>query len=132
MVRLLNPPGLGRPRGYNHGAQAGNLLFVSGQVGARPGADGRRAVSGGMAEQFAAALDNVLEVVRAAGGQPEHLAEMTVFVTDLEAYREARRAIGRAWKQRLGAHYPAMTLVEVRGLLEPGSVVELRAVAALP
>jgi enamine deaminase RidA (YjgF/YER057c/UK114 family) len=117
--------------GYTHGVQAGKLLFVSGQVGAKPDGDGLRVVSHDFAPQFEAALQNVLEVVRAAGGTPESVVEMTVFVTSMAQYRAARRELGQAWKRHFGSHYPAMTLVEVQGLYEPGSLVEVRAVAAL-
>ena len=67
----------------------------------------------------------------AAGGAPEDLAKMTVFVTDLDAYRSSLRAIGQAWKARLGKHFPAMALVGVAGLVEEGAVVEIEAVAVL-
>ena len=70
-------------------------------------------------------------VGRAAGGAPEDLAKMTVFVTDLDAYRSSLRAIGQAWKARLGKHFPAMALVGVAGLVEEGAVVEIEAVAVL-
>lgn len=132
VARPVNPPSLGKPSGYAHGMLAGKTLYVAGQIGALPDKDGAlRVVAPEFARQFEAALDNVLEVVRAAGGRPEDLVEMTVFVKDLEAYRAARSALGPAWRKRLGSHYPAMTLVEVSGLLEPGAVVEIRAVAAL-
>lgn len=132
VARPINPLSLGKPVGYAHGMLAGKTLYVAGQVGARPDKDqALRVVSPEFGAQFEAALDNVLEVVRAAGGRPEHLVEMTVFVTDLGAYRAARGSLGNAWRKRLGSHYPAMTLVEVSGLLEPGALVEMRAVAAL-
>jgi enamine deaminase RidA (YjgF/YER057c/UK114 family) len=132
VVSPVNPPGLGRPQGYAHGMRTGQLLFVAGQVGARPDKDGAlRIVSPDFAAQFEVALGNVLEVVRAAGGKAEGLVELTVFVTDLEAYRAARPALGQAWKRLLGKHYPAITLVQVAGLYEPGSLVEIRAVASL-
>lgn len=128
----VDPPSLGKPVGYSHGVRTGPLLFVSGQVGALPDKDGAlRMVSPSFAAQFDQALANVLEVVRAAGGKPEGVVEMTVFVTDLAAYKAARRDLGETWKRRLGKHYPAMTLVEVKGLYEPGCLVEIRAIASL-
>lgn len=129
--KLVNPPALGKPVGFTHGVQAGNLLFIAGQIGAEPHGEGLRVVSPDFAPQFDAALGNVLEVVHAAGGKASSVVEMTLFVTDLEAYRAARGALGEAWKRRMGRHYPAVTLVEVSGLLEPGALVEIRAVAAL-
>ena len=74
----------------------------------------------------------MLAVVRAAGGEPEHIGRMTVFVTDLPAYRGARAELGAVWRARMGRHYPAMALVEVRGLVEPGALVEIEATAVLP
>lgn len=131
-VTKVNPPALGKPVGYAHGVRAAGLLFVSGQVGCRVAADGVTLVpvSGDLGAQFEQALANVMEVVKAAGGEAGDLVEMTVFVKDVEAYRAARPAIGAAWKKLLGRHYPAMTLVEVSGLFEPGTLVEIRAVAA--
>lgn len=129
---VVSPPSLGPAIGYSHGVRAGNLLFLAGQIGAEPEGDGRlRVVAGGMAAQFAKALENVATVVREAGGTPAHIVEMTVYVADLDAYRAARKEIGEAWRRVVGRHYPAMTLVQVAGLLEEGAVVELRAVAAL-
>jgi enamine deaminase RidA (YjgF/YER057c/UK114 family) len=128
----VNPKALGKPIGYSHGVRAGNLLFTAGQVGARPGADGKLVVvSPDFAAQFEAALENVLAVVAEAGGRPESIVELTVYVKDVAAYGAARKAIGAAWKRLFGRYYPAITLVEVSGLFEPGTLVEIRAVAAL-
>ncbi|HVL87437.1 MAG TPA: RidA family protein [Candidatus Thermoplasmatota archaeon] len=130
--RIVNPPALGPPKGFSHGVAAGDLLFVAGQVGATPAGDGTwRVVSTDFAAQFDKALENVLAVVEAAGGSAADLVEMTVFVTDLAAYRAARPKLASIWKSRLGRHYPAMTLVAVAGLLEEGALVEIRAVAAV-
>jgi enamine deaminase RidA (YjgF/YER057c/UK114 family) len=128
-LEIVNPPQLARPRGYSHGIKAGGeLLFVAGQVGWD--AEGRL-VSEDFAAQFVQALDNVLAVVRAAGGGPDCLARLTVYVTDKAEYVASAKALGAAWRQRLGRHYPAMALVEVRSLLEPGARVELEATAVL-
>jgi enamine deaminase RidA (YjgF/YER057c/UK114 family) len=110
------------------------ILFVGGMVGWRAVADSPEGVfdTDDLGEQFAVALDNVLAVVRVAGGEPHHIARMTVYVTDLDAYRKATPAIGRAWKERLGRHYPAMALVCVAGLLEPSAKVEIEATCVLP
>ena len=131
MSRLLavNPETLAPPRGYSHGMKgSGELLFVAGQVGwDREG----RLVSADFVEQFARALDNVLEVVRAAGGQPASVGRMTVFVTDKAEYLERTRDLGEAWRSRMGKHYPAMALVEVKALLEEGAKVEIEATAVV-
>ncbi len=125
----INPASLAKPRGYSHGMKGeGQILFVAGQVGwNREG----RLVSADFVEQFAQALDNVLEVVWAAGGKPESLARLTVYVTDKAEYLRRLRDLGAAWRRRLGRHYPAMALVEVKALLEDGALVEIEATALL-
>ena len=128
----VDAPALGKAIGYAHGMRVGDVLFTSGQIGARGSADGSlHVVSPDLAAQFEKALENVLEVVRAAGGRAESIAEMTVYVTDMPAYRASRKEIGAAWRKHLGRHFPAMTLVEVKSLVEPDAKVEIRAVASL-
>jgi enamine deaminase RidA (YjgF/YER057c/UK114 family) len=128
-LALVNPASLARPIGYSHGMRGrGELLFVAGQVGWD--AQGRM-VSDALVPQFAQALDNVLAVVREAGGAPESLARLTLFVVDAGEYEAQRGPLGEVWRARMGRHYPAMTLVEVRALLEPGARVELEATALL-
>lgn len=125
----INPDSLARPRGYSHGMKGrGDLVFVAGQVGwNREGL----MVSDDFVVQFAQALDNVLEVVRAAGGSPTSLARMLVYVTDKQEYLRRAKDVGQAWRQRMGKHFPAMALVEVKSLLEQGAKVELEAVAVV-
>ncbi|MDE2662000.1 MAG: RidA family protein [Gemmatimonadota bacterium] len=132
VFEVLNPAALGEPRGWNHGLLApsgGRVLFVAGQTAT--GSDGHVETSD-FAAQFALALDRVLAVVRAAGGEPSHIGRMTIYVTDLAAYRDARSELGTAWRARLGRHYPAMALVEVSGLVDAGAQVEIEATAVLP
>jgi enamine deaminase RidA (YjgF/YER057c/UK114 family) len=129
-LELINPPELGRHSGYSQGvkSQAGPLLFISGQVAWD---EQSRIVSADFTEQFAQALFNVLTVVRAAGGQPECLVRLTIYVTDRNEYVANAKQIGEAYRRQVGRHYPAMTLVEVKGLLEEGAKLELEATAAL-
>ena len=129
-LELINPPELGKHPGYSQGvtARAGALLFVSGQVGWD---EAGRFASGDFAAQFSRALANVITVVRAAGGRPENIVRMTLYVVDRAEYLAARERIGAAWRQQMGSHYPAMTLLEVKGLLEPEARLELEATAAL-
>ena len=128
----INPEALGAPRGYSNGMLApagGRLLCVAGQVGW----DGaQQIVSPDFTSQFARALDNVLAVVRAAGGAPEHLARLTIYVTDREEYLASAQAVGAAYRERMGRHFPAMALLEVAALLERGAKVEIEATAVLP
>lgn len=130
MLDVVNPSALAKPRGYSHGvAGAGRLLFVAGQIGWTP--DGTL-VGPRLADQFDQALANVLTVVAAARGGAWSIAKLTIFVTDAGAYAAARPEIGQRYRARMGRHYPAMTLVEVRALLAPGALVEIEAFAILP
>lgn len=125
----VNPDSLAPPVGYSNGILSeGRLLFVAGQVGWTREA---RIVSDDLVLQFAQALDNVLDVVWAAGGRPEQVARLTLYVTDKAEYWQRRKAIGEAYRKRMGRHFPAMTLVEVRSLLEDGARVEIEATAVL-
>lgn len=127
--RVVSPTSFPRPRGYANGIVAeGRFLHVSGQIAWDKEA---HLVSADFATQFLQALDNVIAVVREAGGGAESLVKLLVFVTDLEQYRAATRAIGEGWRERLGKYYPAMSLVKVAGLLEPGALVEIEGVAVL-
>ena len=129
MPEIVQPPGWPRPRGYANGMIAtGRLLAIGGQVGARPGAPLER----GFVAQFAAAVDNVVAVVAAAGGQPTDVVSLTLFVTDQHAYHTATKEIREVWRARFHDHYPAMALVEVKGLIEPEALVEIQGLAVLP
>jgi enamine deaminase RidA (YjgF/YER057c/UK114 family) len=130
-MQIVNPPELGRPRGFAHGvvSPAGaRVLFVAGQTAAD--ADGTPLVSD-FDTQFASALAKVLLVVRAAGGTPTDIARMTIYVTDMTAYRACRHRLADVWKQQMGTHYPAMALVAVSGLVDDGATVEIQADAVL-
>ncbi len=128
---IVNPEALGAPKGWNNGilaAREGRLLFVAGQAGWSHDAAG---APPDFAGQFARALDRVLAVIRAAGGHPGDLARLTVYVTDLADYRSSLAALGEIWRERLGRHYPAMALLEVKGLVDRGAVVEMEATAVI-
>jgi enamine deaminase RidA (YjgF/YER057c/UK114 family) len=128
--QVITPPHFPKPRGYANGVVAqGRTLHIAGQIGWDKDA---RIVSPDFATQFLQALDNVIGIVREAGGATEHLVKLLCFVTDLDAYRSATKAIGEGWRGRMGTYYPAMSLVKVAGLLEPGALVEIEGVAVLP
>jgi enamine deaminase RidA (YjgF/YER057c/UK114 family) len=131
-MQVVNPSGLGRPRGFSHGVIASpgtRLLFVAGQTAA----DEHGHVSEReFVAQFDAALGKVVHVVRAAGGDAGHIARMTIYVTDLDAYRVSRSLLAEVWKTHMGAHYPAMALIQVAGLVDHGATVEIQADAVLP
>jgi enamine deaminase RidA (YjgF/YER057c/UK114 family) len=123
----IKVPGWPAPRGYANGRTGhGQVVHIAGQIGWD---EQGKLVSPELVPQFARALDNVLAVVRAAGGSPEDIATMTMFVTDITAYRGAGKELGAAWRARLGKHFPATTLVAVSALVEPGAVVEIQATA---
>lgn len=116
------------PRGYADGRIGrGPVLHVAGQVGWKEG----RFEAKDLVGQFAQALDNVLAVLAAAHAHVEDLAEMTIYVTDIAAYRASRKELGPVWRARMGSHFPAMALVAVSALVEPEAVVEIQAVAYL-
>lgn len=126
----INPQSLGAPRGYSNGilAAPGRMLFVAGQIAW--GAD-QKLVSDDFAEQFGQALNNVVAVVRAAGGTPEDLCRLTIYVTDKKRYIAGIKAIGAKYREAMDRHYPTMALVEVADLLEEGALVEIEGTAVL-
>lgn len=130
-MKVLHPAGFPPARGYSNGISAhGRTVHVAGQVGWE--ADGTFATDE-LVPQFSRALDHVLAVVRAGGGEAHHIASMTVYVTDMAAYRAAASGGGlsAAWRERMGRHYPAMALVAVSELVEPRAKVEIQAVAVV-
>ena len=129
-VRIVNPPGLAPPVGYAHGVvvPAGRaVLHLGGQIGW----DAQGVLEPDFIRQFARALANIVEVVKAAGGTPEGIVALRIHVLDTEEYRAARRELKDIWRGLLGSHYPAMTLVQVAGLYEPGARVEIDGTAVL-
>jgi enamine deaminase RidA (YjgF/YER057c/UK114 family) len=128
---FINPESLGAPRGYSNGVVApagGRLLFIAGQIAWD---SSQRIVSHDFVEQFHQALSNLMTVVREAGGTPEQVARLVVYVTDKEEYRARTQEIGERWRALLGRHFPAMALVEVKGLLEPDAKVEIEGIAVI-
>lgn len=131
-MQILNPPELGRPRGFAHGVLTeadARMLFVAGQTAVD---EAGRVSAPDFAAQFDVALDKVLCVVRAAGGEPRHVARMTIYVTDIAVYRESRPKLADIWRRAMGSHYPAMALVAVNALLDQDALVEIQADAVLP
>ena len=130
-MQQINPEPLGQPRGWTNGMlapPASGILFVAGQTARDPAG---RIVEGGFVDQWEQALANVLMVVESAGGKPINIARMTVFVTDLGEYKRSQKDIGAVWKARMGRHYPAMSVVEVTGLVDEGAMVEIEATAVI-
>ncbi len=128
----INPEVLGAPLGYSNGMLAppgARLLFVAGQIAWN---DKQQIVSDAFDVQFGQALKNLLSVVSEAGGGPEHVGSLTIFVTTKEAYLTNLKLVGAAYREVMGRHFPAMALVEVAGLLEPRALVEIQGIAAIP
>jgi enamine deaminase RidA (YjgF/YER057c/UK114 family) len=129
--QLVQPLGWARPKGYSNGVVAkGRMVFVAGQIGWDP-TSSKPKLGKTFAAQFDQALSNALAVVREAGGRPEDLARVTIYVSDKAEYLASTKKIGEAWRKRVGHHYPAMTLVEVSSLLERGAKVEIEVTAVV-
>jgi enamine deaminase RidA (YjgF/YER057c/UK114 family) len=129
-LTVLQPPGWARPRGYSNGIAAyGRMVFVAGQIGWD---ENCRLVSGDFAEQTKQALRNVVAVLKEAGAGPEHIARMTWYITDKREYLAASKAVGQAYREIIGAHYPVMTAVQVSALIEDEAKVEIEVTAVLP
>lgn len=129
--KLINPASLGSPRGYSNGVltdAGGRLLFVAGQIAWD---DTQTIVSENFVRQFDRALANVIAVVEEAGGKPEQIARLVIYVTNRIEYLEHQRRVGESYRARMGKHFPAMVLVEVKTLLDEHAKVEIEAVAVL-
>jgi enamine deaminase RidA (YjgF/YER057c/UK114 family) len=128
----VQPAGWKPPSGYANGMKApagARLVFVAGQVAWD--AEQRLVGASDFVAQFRQALANVVAVVAAAGGKPEDIASLTVFVTDKQQYLVSTKALGAVWRELMGRHYPAMALVEVAGLVEDGALLEIQGLAAV-
>jgi enamine deaminase RidA (YjgF/YER057c/UK114 family) len=129
--RFINPESLGAPRGYSNGVLAaggGSLLFIAGQIAWD---EGQRIVSADFVAQFDRSLANLLTVVSEAGGTPEQVARLVIYVTDKSEYLSRTREVGARYRARMGQHYPAMVLVEVKSLLEDSAKVEIEGIAVI-
>ena len=131
MMQVLQPPGWARPKGFANGiaVRGGTTVYIAGQIGWTAEA---RFEEASFAGQFRQALVNIVAVLREAGGAPEHLVRLTWFVIDREEYLGALREVGAAWREVIGRHYPAMSVVEVGALVESGARLEIEATAVIP
>jgi enamine deaminase RidA (YjgF/YER057c/UK114 family) len=122
---IINPESLGRPSGWNNGMlgpAGGRILFVAGQAAPQ---------ASGLVAQWDQALTRILAVVSAAGGTPENVGRMMIYVTDRQAYLANLKELGEVHRRHMGRHYPAMALVEVKALVDPKAIVEIEATAVL-
>lgn len=129
-MTVINPDSLAPPRGYSNGMALGpgRVLFVAGQIGWDRHS---KLVAADLTAQFDQALRNVMDVVRGAGGEASCIGQLTIYVTDKQEYLQEARAIGHAYREHMGKHFPAMALLEVADLLEDGAKVEIQAMAVL-
>jgi enamine deaminase RidA (YjgF/YER057c/UK114 family) len=119
---IVNPPELPDPRGFAHAVVGRGAVYLGGQIG-----DGDT-----ISEQFDSAAQKIVTALRAAGGEPEHLVSLVVYVTDMNEYRASLHELGEVWRRHFGRRYPAMALIGVSALFEPAAKVELMGVAVLP
>lgn len=128
-LNRVNPASLAPPRGFSHAVVAGGrVIFLAGQTGVD--IDGR-VVGGGVVAQFEQALSNLLTALAEAGGHPEQLASMTVYVVDMDDYREHSSEIGGVWRRLVGSDYPAMAGVGVSRLWDEEALVEVQGMAVI-
>ena len=129
-MTIINPESMGMPSGYSNGilVEGGKLLFVAGQIGWD---HSQRIISDDFVDQFALALENVLTIVREAGGGPTNVARLLIFVTDKKEYTTNLKQLGAVYRQLMGKHFPATALIEVGGLVEDLAKVEIEAIAAI-
>jgi enamine deaminase RidA (YjgF/YER057c/UK114 family) len=129
MTEIVNSPELAAPVGFSHAVLADRTVYLGGQIAANP--DGA-VVGDTIAEQFDLAAANLMTALRAAGGAPDDLVTLQVFVTSVSEYKAALPELGRVWRKHFGRHYPAMGLFGVTELFEPEAKLELMGVATLP
>ena len=128
VIERINAPELPPPVGFSHAVKAGDTIYLAGQVAQAP--DGT--VTGGtIAEQFDVAAGNLMTALRAAGGGPEDLVSLQVFVTAVAEYKASLRELGDVWRKHFGRRYPAMGLFGVTELFDPAAKVELMGVAVI-
>jgi enamine deaminase RidA (YjgF/YER057c/UK114 family) len=129
-MKILQPPNWPRPKGYSNGISAsGRMIFTAGIVGWD---EHESFPEYTLHEQFARALMNTLEILAQDGAGPQHIVKMTCYVTDRGEYLRSRDEIGAAWREIMGPNYPAMALVEVKGLVEAAAKVEIETTAVVP
>ncbi len=129
--QIINPPSMAPAQGFAHAVVAapGRTIYIGGQA-AHDGAG--ELIVGGVIAQFDAACGNVVEALAAAGGRPEHLVSIQIFVTDAGSYRGSLKELGEIYNKHFGHHYPAVALFEVSGLFDPKAQVELMCIAVVP
>jgi len=131
LVQSINPPSLPKPVGYAHGweAQGGKTVYIAGQVAMDK--DGRVVGAGDLVAQFRQVCLNLKAVVAARAGQLNDIVKLTIYVLSKADYQAKAREIGAVYREHFGRHYPAMTLVEVKGLYDDGCLIEIEGIAVV-
>lgn len=127
--QTINPESLPKPSGFAHGMLAGNTVFLGGQTALDKDMN---IVPGGIVEQFTQAFSNALTTLREAGGQPEDLVNVTIYLTDVDDYMANGREIGRIWREMAGTQYPAMAGIGVTRLWQKEALIEIQGIAVIP
>jgi enamine deaminase RidA (YjgF/YER057c/UK114 family) len=129
-MKLLQPPGWPRPKGYANGISArGRLVFTAGVVGWNAE---EKFEAADFAGQFVQVLENTLAILAEDGAGPEHIVRMTWYVADRDEYVGSLKQIGAAWRELMGSHYPCMAAVQVSALVEPAAKIEIETIAVVP
>jgi enamine deaminase RidA (YjgF/YER057c/UK114 family) len=126
--KTINPESLPKPSGYAHGILAGDAVYLGGQTALDSNME---IVPGGIVEQFRQAFSNVLTTLRAAGGEPEDLVSVTIYLTDVDDYIANGREIGRIWREMAGSEYPAMAGIGVTRLWQKEALIEIQGIAVV-
>ena len=126
--RTVNPESLPKPSGYAHGILAGNTVYLGGQTALD---EDMNIVPGGIVEQFRQAFSNVLATLTEAGGQPQDLVSVTIYLTDVDDYMANGREIGRIWREMAGSEYPAMAGIGVTRLWQKEALIEIQGIAVI-
>lgn len=126
--RIVNPETLPAPSGYAHGILAGNAVYLGGQTALDRDME---IVPGGIVEQFRQAFSNVLTTLAEAGGQPEDLVSVTIYLTDVDDYIANGKKIGRIWREMAGSEYPAMAGIGVTRLWQKEAMIEIQGIAVI-
>ena len=129
-MNILQPPGWPRPKGYSNGISAsGRTIYTAGVIGWD---EREMIVSHHLDRQFEQVLKNIVAILAEGGAKPEHIVRMTVYITDRPQYLRLRDELAPIWKSIMGSHYPAMAIVEVKGLVNQSALVEIEATAVVP
>jgi enamine deaminase RidA (YjgF/YER057c/UK114 family) len=131
MMQILQPPAWAKPKGFANGiaVKGGTTVYIAGQVGSAGQGEWREKAFAG---QFRQAMQNILEVLAQAGGRPEHIVRLTWYVLDKAEYLASLQAVGAAYRELMGRHYPVMAVLQVGALVEDAARLEIEATAVVP